>query len=51
MAKFTKKAIIDCFLNMLKHKNIDRITVTDICHMIKTLLSVFLSHLMQRLIQ
>ncbi len=31
MAKFTKKAIMDCFLNMLKHKNIDRITVTDIC--------------------
>lgn len=31
MAKFTKKAIMDCFLNMLKHKNIDKITVTDIC--------------------
>ena len=22
---------MDCFLNMLKHKNIDRVTVTDIC--------------------
>ena len=31
MAKFTKKAIMDCFLNMLKRKNIDRVTVTDIC--------------------
>lgn len=31
MAKFTKKAIMDCFLNMLKHNNIDRITVMDIC--------------------
>ena len=30
MAKFTKKAIMDCFLNMLKRKNIDRVTVTDI---------------------
>lgn len=27
MAKFTKKAIMDCFLNMLKRKNIDRVTV------------------------
>ena len=26
-----KKAIMDCFLNMLKRKNIDRVTVTDIC--------------------
>lgn len=31
MAKFTKKAIMTCFLNMLKHKNIDKITVTDVC--------------------
>lgn len=31
MAKFTEKAIMDCFLNMLKRKNIDRVTVTDIC--------------------
>ena len=31
MTKFTKKAIMDCFLNMLKRKNIDRVTVTDIC--------------------
>ena len=31
MAKFTKKAIMDCFLNMLKRKNIDRVMVTDIC--------------------
>ena len=30
MSKFTKKAIMDCFLNMLKHKNIDRVTVTEI---------------------
>ena len=22
---------MDCFLNMLKRKNIDRVTVTDIC--------------------
>lgn len=31
MAKFNEKAIMDCFLNMLKRKNIDRVTVTDIC--------------------
>ena len=31
MAKFTRKAIMDCFLDILKVKNIDKITVKDIC--------------------
>ena len=31
MAKFTKKAIMACLLELLKTKNIDKITVKDIC--------------------
>lgn len=31
MAKFTKRAIMACLLELLKTKNIDKITVKDIC--------------------
>ena len=31
MAKFTRKAIMQTFLHILKNKPLDRITVKDIC--------------------
>ncbi len=33
MAKFTKKAIIDGFLRILKEKSLDKVTVKDICEL------------------